>query len=521
LIAQIDLFEPFNDCAENTWAIVQEDPNQSSWNCTTEFGQNAIRLRGNRSDFDIWLVSQEVDLSSSTLPYFTFRYKNKIVNGDLELLYAVDFSGNVDYQEVINTEWKSIPIDIYPIGDDSEINNFIFHPTIDLSMIEGESIHFAFRFFNQVDDFDILLDDIEIGSDYYTEIESDIDNGLRCGDLKTGLSQLISNHRPIAYTSFAFDVWDSHFTTDLRLNDAGERQIIWDMYSDIPDGNEPYEYTPGEDRDFGQDITSEGLFYNREHSFPTSWWGGDQETTQFSDIHFVIPVDKVVNSIRLNFPYGETSNPTLVTANGSQMGRSSVTGFDGDIFEPIDEYKGDIARMHLYVATRYEEFAEQWATVNSRGRVVFVGQAFPFFEDWYINLLVRWHEMDPVSQKELDRNDAVFAIQGNRNPFIDHPEYVGFVWGSADGIACDRITSVNDQFESSTLVIYPNPAQSIITIETEETIDRIQFFDADGKLHFTKNAKNTHDISDLRSGVYFLKIWYQDGSLEASSFIKI
>ena len=345
----------------------------------------------------------------------------------MELLYTENFSGNTDYEEVITTEWNSIPIELYPIGDDSEINNFIFHPTIDLSFLDSKSVHFAFRFFNQIDDFDILLDDIEIGSDYYTEIEAEVDNGLRCGDLKTSLSQLISNHRTIAYTAVQFDVWDSHFTTDRRNNDAGDQQIIWDMYSDIPDGIDAYEFTPGEDRDFGQDVSSEGLFYNREHSFPTSRWGGDQETSQFSDIHFIIPVDKLVNSIRLNFPYGETTSPSIVTANGSQMGRSSVGGFDGDIFEPIDEYKGDVARMQLYVATRYEDFASEWANVDSRGRVVLLDQTFPFFEDWYINLLVRWHEMDPVSQKELERNDAVFAIQGNRNPYIDHPEYVGFI----------------------------------------------------------------------------------------------
>jgi len=520
---QMNSTESFNDCNQNIWSVIQENPNETSWVCQLEFDDNVLGLRGNEAPFDIWLISPEFDFSTVSKPYLLFNYKNKIVNGELELLYTEDYTGNTSYEETVSIIWNEIPIDIYPIGDDREINNFIRHPSIDLSFLEGkQQIHFAFRFINTSDDFDFLIDELSIGSDYYTEIQQSVQSGMRCADLKTSLSQLlIRDHKQIPYTGADFDVWDSQFTTDLRVSDDGLREIIWDMYSDVPDGDDPYEFTPGVDRDFGQNINDEGLFYNREHTFPQSWWGGAQENFQFSDIHFVIPTDKEVNGIRLNFPYGETDDPSMVTANGSMRGSSSFPGFRNVVFEPIDEYKGDIARMQLYIATRYEQFVSDWEGQNGRGSSVMVAEAYPFYEEWYINLLLKWHEMDPVSQKELNRNKAVFAIQKNRNPFIDHPEYANLIWGNIAGEACDMITSVDENLEPDNAYIIPNPASTIINIRTQLNVKSIECYNLKGQLIQTVSDNFQIDISSYNNGIYFLKIYGENNTVETIRFVKI
>ncbi len=521
--SQLNLTESFDSCSERIWSTIQENPNQSTWNCQQESDENVLGLEGSEDQFDIWLISPEVDFSTVSNPYFLFHYKNKIVNGELELLYSLEYTDNATYEQTIVATWNEIPLDIYPIGDDREINNFIRHPSIDLSFLEGQDqLHFAFRFTNASDDFEILLDELNIVSDYYTDVQQSVAEGLRCADLKTELSQLIAReHSQISYTGPDFDVWDSHFTTDLRSSDDGSKDIIWDMYSDVPDGADPYEFIPGVDRDFGRDIEEEGLFYNREHTFPQSWWGGQQDEIQFSDIHFIIPVDKIVNSVRLNFPYGETDNPSIVTANGSKQGASSFPGFRNVVFEPIDEYKGDIARIMMYVGTRYEEFVSDWESANGRGASVMVAEAFPFYEEWFINLLLKWHEMDPVSQKELDRNDAVFSIQKNRNPFIDHPEYANLIWGNTAGEACDMITSVDGSFDTFDTVLTPNPAHSFININTDLNIKQIKVFNLKGQMIMSMNNNVQIDVSNLISGVYFVQILGQNGYIKSARFVKL
>lgn len=502
----LDQLESFNDCSNNKWEIVQFNSNQSSWNCTRDFDDLAIRLRGNRSDFDIWLISEQIDFDDFSMPYISFNYKNRIVNGTLELLYTTELSGSNNYQEVSTTDWISIPIELYPIGNDDEISNFIRYPAISLQELQAKSVKLAFKFTNDEGSFDILLDELWINSDYYSAVQSSIESGSRCGDIKSELNTLIDNHQVIPYTESNFDTWDSHFTTDIHENDNGTQFIIWDMYSDNPNGPEPYEFIPGLDRDFGAEVAREGLYYNREHSFPKSWWGGDLEAIQFSDIHFLIPADKEVNSMRLNFPYGETDDVILESANGSKLGISNSPEYDEKIFEPIDEYKGDLARMHLYVATRYEKFAAAWKSEASRGKAVLNGQGYPFFEEWYLRTLIKWHEADPVSQKEIDRNNAIFSIQRNRNPFIDHPEYVGLIWGNSEGTPCDMITDIAEVLEEEVQIqVYPNPTSDVVQISSNRLLDRIKVFDNAGNLVLQTAAKSEIDISHLNKGVYFIQ----------------
>ena len=89
-----------------------------------------------------------------------------------------------------------------------------------------------------------------------------------------------------------------------------------------------------------------------------------------------------------------------------------------------------------------------WTTLNNYGDAILDSTSFPCYEDWFLNMLVAWHNADPVSQKEIDRNNAVFALQSNRNPFIDHPEYVEIIWNGALPVIFPEPTNYASSFSA-------------------------------------------------------------------------
>ncbi|MBL7702712.1 MAG: endonuclease [Ferruginibacter sp.] len=244
--------------------------------------------------------------------------------------------------------------------------------------------------------------------------------GLTCGPLKTALFNIISaNYNELTYG----EVWTAYETTDMHRNDANTADIIWDMYSDNPAGAEPYTYTYGTNQ--CGNYNSEADCYNREHSFPKSWFNDGYP--MYTDLNHLFPTDGYVNNRRGNQPYGTVSAPTWTSQNGGKLGPNTYPGFSGVVFEPRNEYKGDLARGQLYMVTRYQSQVAGWQG-NGNANDILNGTAYPALDDWYIKMLFDWHLADPVSAKEIARNNAVFALQGNRNPFIDHPEYVYQVW---------------------------------------------------------------------------------------------
>jgi endonuclease I len=149
-----------------------------------------------------------------------------------------------------------------------------------------------------------------------------------------------------------------------------------------------------------------------------------------SDIHHIFATDGYVNSKRSSYPYGEVGTASFVSSNGSKLGQAmSGLGYSGSVFEPIDEFKGDIARAHFYLATRYENIIAGWEGNSSNSDAALAGNTTTVFEPWYLTMLKQWHQQDPVSQKEIDRNEAAFQFQGNRNPFVDYPDFVKMIWG--------------------------------------------------------------------------------------------
>ena len=214
------------------------------------------------------------------------------------------------------------------------------------------------------------------------------------------------------------------------------------------------EMTFGTDQDTGSG-SQEGQYYNREHSMPNSWFGG-KVMPMYTDLFHMYPTDKVVNNKRGNNPFGETANPSWKSANDfSKLGPCSVEGYSGVVFEPNDEYKGDFARTYFYMVTCYEEKLPNWYISYAESQPTLDGNTYPGLSDWQLKMLMKWAKNDPVSEKETNRNNAVFGIQNNRNPFIDYPGLEEYIWGSLTDVAFSY-----DHYQVPT---------AIMTIKTEPT----------------------------------------------------
>lgn len=261
----------------------------------------------------------------------------------------------------------------------------------------------------------------------------------KTGDqLKAALHDIIDNHTTITYAN----VWGAFQSTDLKSNGK-----IWDMYSDIPNGTPPYEYTYGQNQCGNYD--SEGDCYNREHSWPKSWFTGDENSVPGRDLHHIFPTDGYVNQQRSDNPFGEVQTVSKTFQNGSKLGTcKSSLGYSGTVYEPIDAYKGDFARAYFYMSVRYYGEDSNWSSSDMTTKSE--------LKPWALAMLLRWNEEDPVSAKEIARNEAVYGIQNNRNPFIDHPEYANMIWGDVFEGTFSQYTA--DIVEGDYIIVYSGHA---------------------------------------------------------------
>lgn len=257
-------------------------------------------------------------------------------------------------------------------------------------------------------------------SGYYDKAD-----GKKGSALKTVLGDIIS----AGFNTISYDgLWEAYKTTDLRPDGK-----IWDMYSNKTN------FDP--DRGHSGNYHGEGDVYNREHSFPKSWF--NEGKPMYSDLVHVVPTDGYVNNRRSNYPFGEVASVNYESNGGFSKvgGCNSAIGYSGTVFEPNDEYKGDFARIYFYMATRYEDQISSWSSP------MLAGNKYPAYKDWALKMLLRWAKEDPVSQKEIDRNNGVYALQHNRNPYVDYPGLEQYVWGSCKDVEFD---SQNYQTPDST-----------------------------------------------------------------------
>ncbi|WP_134356059.1 endonuclease [Flavobacterium psychrophilum] len=234
--------------------------------------------------------------------------------------------------------------------------------------------------------------------------------------LKTRLYNIIKDHTNNNYNG----LYVTYQTSDIDHFYENDGTIM-DMYSERPTAADPYNYNSSSTQRCGN-YNIEGDCYNREHIIPQSIF--NSANPMVADAHFITPTDGKVNGQRSNYPHGNVALATITTQNGSKLGSSGIPGYSGTVFEPIDEFKGDIARMYFYFVTRYEN------TVSNYSYAAFSGNAYPAIDPAFLAMLITWNNNDPVSAFEIARNNAICARQNNRNPYIDHPEYVASVWGA-------------------------------------------------------------------------------------------
>ena len=234
---------------------------------------------------------------------------------------------------------------------------------------------------------------------YYSSL-----NGKSGQALKNAVHDLIAKHTVVDYSN----MWTYYPSTDCYPDN---KQHVWDMYSD---NNYYYNGTR----------SVSGM--NREHSFPKSWWGGSV-VDAYTDLNHLYPADGDANMAKSNWPLGEVLTASFnngVTKVGTPV--NGQGGGAGTVFEPDDRYKGDFARTYFYMATCYQDYTWKYTYQVSNS-------SWLTLNDWSIKLLLKWARQDAVSDKETARNDAVYRIQNNRNPFIDNPELMEYIWGDKQG----------------------------------------------------------------------------------------
>ncbi len=319
-------------------------------------------------------------------------------------------------------------------------------------------------------------------------------------ELKVALHNIIRDHEPRTYAQ----LWQ-----DFAILDRKPNEKVWDMYSDVPDGTPAYEFTFFTNQ--CGNYNGEGQCYNREHSWPASWFSNQQP--MYTDLFHIVPTDGYVNNRRGNFPFGEVGQTTWVSTNGSKVGQSITQGYSGVVFEPIDAYKGDFARGIMYMNVRYYSQDGNWPGSDMTDGAELLG--------WAKALMLKWHTQDPVSQKEINRNNGIFAIQQNRNPFIDRPEFAALIF--------DPTASIGENaFSFAKLQLWPNPSNGELQLrcyQCSTTYTEVLLKDITGKtltqiyLDDPKSI-NQMDVSWLESGFYFVSLLQDNRIITTSKLIK-
>ena len=324
-----------------------------------------------------------------------------------------------------------------------------------------------------------------VGAQYYNNAF-----GLNGAPLKTALHDIIKNHTVITYA----DLWTAFQQTDTKPDGT-----VWDIYTDVPGGNPVIVFQFVTDQ--CGNYSAEGDCYNREHTWPKEKFGGDNAYPMYADLHHIYPTDGWVNNKRAAYPYGMVSNVSYTSlSNASKLGTGNTyAAYNDKIFEPIDSFKGDLARTYFYMSTRYENEDAGWDNWTMANGAQLTADA--------ITLLLNWHHQDPVSQKELDRNNAVATIQHNRNPFIDYPAFADCIWGSAD---CSASTLRESEMLCK-LNLFPNPATHFISLRLQAaTIQSWTVYNVYGQQqghHVSATPypnEVTVDIENYRAGNYMI-----------------
>lgn len=300
--------------------------------------------------------------------------------------------------------------------------------------------------------------------------------------LKTQLYTIIST----GTTNVGYDgLYNVYPTSDVTADGK-----VWDMYSTCT-------WTHGVKKCGNYSAVCD--CYNREHTIPQSWF--NEQSPMVSDAHHIYPTDGKVNGQRSNYPHGECSGGTTLPGGKGRLGSSTFVEYSGTVFEPDDEYKGDFARTYFYFATRYQNIMTSFI-----GGPTFDHTTYPSLATWSIDLYLKWSRQDPVSEKEINRNNAIYAFQKNRNPFIDHPELAEYIWGTKKGTPWSLTAGIDQP--KILFTISPNPVRDVLYVESQEPNLSYTIYNLSGET-LQKNLLNNNasvSVNDLKNGMYLIEL---------------
>jgi len=326
-----------------------------------------------------------------------------------------------------------------------------------------------------------------IPQNYYQEAD-----GKSSGELKEALYQIISNHITYPYTSSSTDTWDIIQLSDQDPENHDNMILVYTGRSQ----DKGYRDGTGNYSQYENGNGNQNNSWNREHVWPKSHGFPDEDDNAYTDIHNLKPCDRSVNSSRGTKDYD---------FGGSEHSEAIECLTDSDSWEPPNSVKGDIARILFYMVVRYDPGYDH---NNNSFDLELVDYTTPNNNEpilGKLSSLIQWHNDDPVDDFEINRNEIIYEFQENRNPFIDHPNLVNFLWGDSAGDTWNENLGLNNL--SDKLIIFPNPSSGLLNFNKTLNNEKIEVFSLKGDKILDKKVINSNSLKlDLESGVYLLKI---------------
>ena len=341
-----------------------------------------------------------------------------------------------------------------------------------------------------------------IPQNYYQEA-----NNKSSEELKQALHQIISNHVVFPYTSSSTDTWDILQLSDQDPENNDNMILVYTGRSQ----DKGYRDGSGNYSQYENGNGNQNNSWNREHVWPKSHGFPDEDDNAYTDVHNLKPCDRSVNTSRgtKDFDFG-----------GNQHSEASQCLTDSDSWEPYDDVKGDIARILFYMVVRYDPGFDH---NNNSFDLELVDYTTPNNNDpilGKLSSLIQWHFDDPVDDYEINRNEIIFGFQENRNPFIDHPNLVNFLWGENIGQNWNENLNFNDN-EYSQLIVYPNPSSGNLNFNRILIDEKIEIFSLKGEKVYEIVVNNIDVLKlDLDSGIYLLRISNNYQSINSKIIIR-
>ena len=340
----------------------------------------------------------------------------------------------------------------------------------------------------------------DIPQEYYIEA-----NGKSGEDLKETIYQIIGNHVVFPYTSSSTDTWDILQQSD---QDPDNNDNIILVYTDR---SQDKGYRDGCNCYTNYENGTHANSWNREHVWPKSHGFPDEDDVAYTDVHNLKPCDRSVNSSRGTKDYD---------IGGNQHSEATECNTDSDSWEPGDSVKGDIARIIFYMVVRYDpgydhnndEFdleVVDYTTPNDTSPIL--GK---------LSSLLQWHIDDPVDDFEVNRNNIIYGYQENRNPFIDHPSLVSYIWGDNYGQQWNETLDISSIDVDENIKVYPNPSNGEIFFNPILNNSTIEIYSELGQKVYSLEKDNLEKIKlSLAKGIYIMKINQEDKTLNSKIII--